>query len=58
MTHRFADITFTNSMRNAQADYGSRASYARMQERAGPNDRLDQHKAEFLGARDTFTWPA
>ena len=54
MTHRFADLTFTDSVRNAQADYGSRENYARMQERAGPNDRLGQREAEFIAGRDSF----
>ena len=54
MTHRFADLTFTDSVRNARASCGSRASYTRMPERAGPNDRLDQHEANFLAVRDSF----
>ena len=40
MTHRFADVTFTDSVKAAQRQYGSREHNQRLQTIAGPNDRL------------------
>ncbi len=54
MTHRFADIAFTDSVKSAQASYGSREHNSRMQERAGPNDELTEREARFISERDTF----
>ena len=54
MTHHFADITFTDSVKAAQALYGSREHNERLQARAGPNDELGQREAEFIAQRDTF----
>jgi predicted pyridoxine 5'-phosphate oxidase superfamily flavin-nucleotide-binding protein len=54
MTHRFADIAFTDAVKAAQARNGSRAQNERMAERAGPNDALGAREAEFVAARDSF----
>jgi hypothetical protein len=54
MTHRFADIAFTDSVKAAQAAYGSREHNQRLQERAGPNDRLGPKESAFIAERDTF----
>lgn len=54
MTHRFADIAFTNGVKAAQQDYGSRANNERLQMLAGPNDQLGAREAEFIALRDTF----
>jgi len=54
MTHRFADITFTDSVKAAQLHYGSRSNNDRLQNLAGPNDRLGPKEAQFIGLRDTF----
>lgn len=54
MTHRFAEIAFTDAVQAAQARDGSRAQYQRMAERGGPNDALSAREAEFVAARDSF----
>jgi predicted pyridoxine 5'-phosphate oxidase superfamily flavin-nucleotide-binding protein len=54
MTHRFADIAFTDSVKAAQEENGSRARNQRMQTIAGPNDQLSSREVEFIEARDTF----
>jgi uncharacterized protein len=54
MTHRFADIAFTDSVKAAQTAYGSREHNQRLQERAGPNDRLGPKESAFIAERDTF----
>lgn len=54
MTHRFADITFTDSVKAAQEIVRSRAHNERLQAHAGPNDKLDHKEAEFIAQRDSF----
>jgi len=54
MSHRFADIAFTDSVKAAQSAYGSREHNDRLQEQAGPNDQLGPREAGFIAARDTF----
>jgi predicted pyridoxine 5'-phosphate oxidase superfamily flavin-nucleotide-binding protein len=54
MTHRFADIAFTTSVKDAQEHYGSRQHNERLQAGAGPNDELGPREAEFITQRDTF----
>ncbi len=54
MTHRFAEIAFTDAVKAAQARDGSRAQYQRMTERGGPNAELAEREAAFIAARDSF----
>jgi predicted pyridoxine 5'-phosphate oxidase superfamily flavin-nucleotide-binding protein len=54
MTHRFADITFTESVKAAQAHYGSRTNNERLQSMAGPNEQLGPGEAGFITLRDSF----
>jgi len=54
MTHRFADIAFTNSVKAAQTAYGSRQQNERLQTMAGPNDLLGPREVEYIAERDTF----
>jgi predicted pyridoxine 5'-phosphate oxidase superfamily flavin-nucleotide-binding protein len=54
MTHRFADIAFTDSVKAAQTAYGSRPNNQRLQEMAGPNDQLGPKETRFIAERDTF----
>jgi predicted pyridoxine 5'-phosphate oxidase superfamily flavin-nucleotide-binding protein len=54
MTHRFADIAFTDSVKAAQDAYGSREHNDHLQEVAGPNDRLGPKEVHFLAERDSF----
>lgn len=54
MTHQFADIMFTESVKSAQQQFGSREHNEKFAERAGPNDQLTENEAEFISARDSF----
>ncbi len=54
MTHRFADLTFTDSVKAIQDQYGSRTHNDRLQANAGPNDQLGPNEAEFIAQRDSF----
>jgi hypothetical protein len=54
MTHRFAEIAFTDAVKAAQRRNGSRAQNQRMTERAGPNAELGAREAAFVAARDSF----
>jgi predicted pyridoxine 5'-phosphate oxidase superfamily flavin-nucleotide-binding protein len=54
MTHKFADITFTEGVKVAQAQYGSRAQNERLHQNFGPNDQLTSREADFITLRDTF----
>ena len=54
MTHRFADITFTDSVKTAQERNGSRVHNERLQSNFGPNDQLGPRETDFIAQRDTF----
>jgi hypothetical protein len=56
MSHAFADIAFTPSVKAAQLREGSRANYARGFEKdATPrNDRLGDAESEFIAAQRSF----
>ena len=54
MSHQFAEIMFTDSIKAAQEKSGSRARLERFMEMAGPNDELTAREAEFIQLRDTF----
>jgi predicted pyridoxine 5'-phosphate oxidase superfamily flavin-nucleotide-binding protein len=56
MSHAFADIAFTPSVKAAQQRDGSRAGYARSFESDGVvvNDRLGDDEAEFIAAQRSF----
>jgi len=54
MAHRFAEIMFTDSVKQAQEQYGSRQRNARLEENFGPNDQLSAREAEFIARRDSF----
>lgn len=55
MTHRFADIAFTPTVRKVQQQLGSRAAYARNEGMAEPfNHRLTEAEAGFVAARDSL----
>jgi predicted pyridoxine 5'-phosphate oxidase superfamily flavin-nucleotide-binding protein len=54
MTHRFADIAFTDDVKAAQEQYGSRVHNQRLQENFGPNDQLTEREADFIMRRDSF----
>ncbi len=54
MTHQFADITFTKSVKAAQEQYGSRDQNEGLHQNYGPNDQLTSRETEFIALRDTF----
>lgn len=55
MTHRFADIAFTPTVKAVQERQGSRKAYARNEEVAEPfNHHLTEAEAGFMAARDSF----
>jgi len=54
MTHRFADIAFTDSVKAAQEHSGSRAHNERLQSNFGPNDQLGPRETDFIAERDSF----
>jgi len=54
MTHRFAEIAFTDAVKAAQTHYGARAQNQHLEERAGPSDALTDREAAFITERDSF----
>jgi predicted pyridoxine 5'-phosphate oxidase superfamily flavin-nucleotide-binding protein len=54
MTHRFAELTFTDSVKEAQEQYGSRPHNQRLHDNFGPNDQLTAREIDFIAQRDTF----
>lgn len=54
MGNRFSEITFTETVKNAQEAAGSRASYAKMESRPESNHVLGPAEADFIVQRDSF----
>jgi predicted pyridoxine 5'-phosphate oxidase superfamily flavin-nucleotide-binding protein len=54
MSHQFAEIMFTQGVKAAQEQYGSRAHNERFAGVSGPNDALTEREASFIAERDTF----
>ena len=54
MSHQFAEIMFTDGVKAAQEEYGSKARLERFAKMAGPNDELTDREADFIAERDTF----
>jgi predicted pyridoxine 5'-phosphate oxidase superfamily flavin-nucleotide-binding protein len=54
MSHRFAELAFTDRVKAIQEQEGSRASYARFEGGEAHHDRLGAAEAAFLAARDSF----
>jgi predicted pyridoxine 5'-phosphate oxidase superfamily flavin-nucleotide-binding protein len=54
MTHRFAEIAFTGSVKAAQEHYRTRSHNERFETQGSPNDTLGPAEAEFIAARDSF----
>jgi len=54
MGHRFAEIAFTDSVREVQQQLGSRAGYASMDGGENFNHLLSDREADFISARDSF----
>ncbi len=54
MTHRYADISFTDDVKSAQDQYGSLEQNQRLQDKFGPNDTLGAREVAFIEQCDTF----
>jgi predicted pyridoxine 5'-phosphate oxidase superfamily flavin-nucleotide-binding protein len=54
MAHQFSAIMFTDGVKAAQAEFGSREKQAVFSERAPVNDALTAREAAFIAQRDTF----
>ena len=54
MGHKFAEIAFTESVREVQREMGSRAGYASFDSGEDYNTHLSQREADFIAARDSF----
>jgi len=54
MSHQFAEIMFTDGVKSAQQEYGSRERLERFTSMAGPNDALSEREAAFIAQRDSF----
>jgi predicted pyridoxine 5'-phosphate oxidase superfamily flavin-nucleotide-binding protein len=54
MGHRFAELAFTATVRDAQQAMGSRSSYAKMEQGADHHHRLGPRETDFIAARDSF----
>ena len=55
MSHRYAEIAFTHTVKTLQDEVGSRGAYARAE--AGPeerNHRLAEAETAFITARNSF----
>lgn len=54
MGHRFAELAFTPRVKALQERYGSRSSYARMENGDVRNGQLGPSEADFIAERDSF----
>ena len=54
MGHQFAEIAFTDSVREVQLAQGSRAIYSKMEDREDYNHQLGEKETAFIQARDSF----
>ena len=54
MREHVSDIAFTPAVKAVQDRLGSRAAYARMEEKGGWRDRVTPDLATFLATRDSF----
>ena len=54
MSHRFADIAFTDAVKAVQEQYRSRSQNERLQKMGGPHDALGDVETAFIAERDSF----
>lgn len=54
MPRRFAQLTFTDSVKAMQEHYGTRSHNARYEASAVANEELGARESEFIAARDSF----
>lgn len=54
MSRRYTQLTFTDSVKEAQEHYGSRMQAARMEDVAVDDTRFSEREADFIRERDSF----
>lgn len=54
MSHRFADIAFTEAVKAVQEQYRSRSQNERLQQTGSPHDELGDAETTFIAERDSF----
>lgn len=54
MSHRYAELAFTDAVKAAQEHYGTRLENERRSHDAGPNEALDSREIAFIARRDSF----
>lgn len=54
MGHKFAELAFTDAVKEIQHEQGSRNAYARMEAGEDSHDQLGQLEADFITQRDSF----
>ena len=54
MGHKFAELAFTDTVKEIQQSQGSRKAYAHMESGEDRHDQLGQLEAEFIAQRDSF----
>lgn len=54
MTQQVSDVAFTPAVKAEQERHGSRAGYAKMEQKGGWNDRVTPDLAAFIAERDSF----
>ena len=54
MSHRFADIAFTEGVKAVQEQYRSRSHNERLQQTGGPHEALGAAESAFIAERDSF----
>ena len=54
MTHKFAEIAFTDAVKDIQQSQGSRKAYEKMEVRSDSNHILSETESSFIAERDSF----
>ena len=54
MSHRFADIVFTDAVKSVQEQYRSRSQNERLQQKGAAHDALGDAETAFIAERDSF----
>lgn len=54
MTHRYAELAFTDAVKAAQEHNGARHENENLEARFGPNDALTEREAAYIAQRDSF----
>jgi len=54
MAHKYAQIVFTDAVRQVQSEHNSRAGYSSMDEGEDYNHLMSENEADFIAQRDSF----